>query len=282
MKMMIQRKHQLRVVCNEAPDSLNPLRKRWTKTRPRACCRGNLCWSRPWSFEWVQARTRTHSDCGDRGYSVAVGTHTCYSSGIGACICISISNCTPLAQLHRHRCHGNSLPQRCLLLHRWAIACAAAPPPPPAASDSFFQVVIPPGGIPTNYAVHEALDFDPNIFFADVPDGEQDEPVLLSSTLTLLDVDTSSSLAADNASSSSQAAVDVASWSAQAAVDVPSLAVQAVVDVPSSSSQAAIDVPSSSAQAAADVASSSTQGAAGNERPIVFDFDLNEPASTNE
>ncbi|KAB8103218.1 hypothetical protein EE612_035531, partial [Oryza sativa] len=49
-----------------------------------------------------------------------------------------------------------------------------------------------------------------------------------------------------------------------------------------SSAQAAIDVPSSSAQAAADVASSSTQGAAGNERPIVFDFDLNEPASTYE
>nr|BAD37993.1 hypothetical protein [Oryza sativa Japonica Group] len=77
-----------------------------------------------------------------------------------------------------------------------------APPPPPAASDSFFQVVIPPGGVPTNYAVHEAPDFDPNIFFADVPDGEQDVPVLLSSTSTLLDVDTSSSLAADDAPSS--------------------------------------------------------------------------------
>jgi hypothetical protein len=56
--------------------------------------------------------------------------------------------------------------------------------------------------VPTNYAVHEAPDFDPNIFFADVPVGEQDEPVLLSSTSTLLDVDTSSSLAADDAPSS--------------------------------------------------------------------------------
>ncbi|BAS98766.1 Os06g0635800 [Oryza sativa Japonica Group] len=156
------------------------------------------------------------------------------------------------------------------------------PPPPPAASDSFFQVVIPPGGVPTNYAVHEALDFDPNIFFADVPDGEQGEPVLLSSMSMLLDVDTSSSLAADDASSSAQAAVDVASLSAQAAVDVPSSSVQAFINVPSSSAQAAIDVPSSSAQAATDVASSLTQGAAGNERPIVFDFDLNEPSSNYE
>uniref|UniRef100_A0A0E0HTW3 Uncharacterized protein n=1 Tax=Oryza nivara TaxID=4536 RepID=A0A0E0HTW3_ORYNI len=156
------------------------------------------------------------------------------------------------------------------------------PPPPPAASDSFFQVVIPPGGVLTNYAVHEAPDFDPNIFFADVPDGEQGEPVLLSSMSTLLDVDTSSFLAADDASSSAQAAVDVASLSAQAAVDVPSSSVQAVINVPSSSAQAAVDVPSSSAQAATDVASSLTQGAAGNERPIVFDFDLNEPSSNYE
>uniref|UniRef100_A0A0E0AC78 Uncharacterized protein n=1 Tax=Oryza glumipatula TaxID=40148 RepID=A0A0E0AC78_9ORYZ len=156
------------------------------------------------------------------------------------------------------------------------------PPPPPAASDSFFQVVILPGGVPTNYAVHEAPDFDPNIFFADVPDGEQGEPVLLSSMSTLLDVDTSSSVAADDASLSTQAAVDVASLSAQAAVDVSSSSVQAVINVPSSSAQAAIDVPSSMAQAATDVASSLTQGAAGNERPIVFDFDLNEPSSNYE
>uniref|UniRef100_A0A0E0Q0J4 Uncharacterized protein n=1 Tax=Oryza rufipogon TaxID=4529 RepID=A0A0E0Q0J4_ORYRU len=45
-------------------------------------------------LEWARARTRTHSDCGDRGYSIAVGTHTCYRTGIGACICISTSNCT--------------------------------------------------------------------------------------------------------------------------------------------------------------------------------------------
>uniref|UniRef100_A0A0E0E428 Uncharacterized protein n=1 Tax=Oryza meridionalis TaxID=40149 RepID=A0A0E0E428_9ORYZ len=102
---------------------------------------------------------------------------------------------------------------------------APPPPPPPVASDSFFQAVIPPGGVPTNYAVHKAPDFDPNIFFADVPDGEQGEPVLLSSMSMLLDIDTSSSLAADDAASSTQAAVDVVSLSAQAAVDVPSSSV---------------------------------------------------------
>lgn len=64
-------------------------------------------------------------------------------------------------------------------------------PPPPVASGSFFQEVIPPGGVPTNYAIHEAPDFDPNVFFADVPDGEQDELVLLSLTSTLLDIDNS-------------------------------------------------------------------------------------------
>uniref|UniRef100_A0A0E0LDS1 Uncharacterized protein n=1 Tax=Oryza punctata TaxID=4537 RepID=A0A0E0LDS1_ORYPU len=180
------------------------------------------------------------------------------------------------------------------------------PPRPPAASSSFFQVVIPPSGVQTNYAVHEAPDFDPNIYFADVPDGEQDELMLLSSTPTHLGVDTppnvtteqsmeviitqdnpipipmdvdvdatatSSSLVADVVSSLAQAAVDVA-------VDFPSSSAKAAIHVTSSSARATIDIPSSSAQAAADVASSSAQGvaaAAENERPVVVNIELNEP-----
>uniref|UniRef100_A0A0E0E424 Uncharacterized protein n=1 Tax=Oryza meridionalis TaxID=40149 RepID=A0A0E0E424_9ORYZ len=51
----------------------------------------------------------------------------------------------------------------------------ASSSPPPVSSNTFVQAVIPPGSLQTNYAIHEAPDFDLNIFFADVLDVEQDE-----------------------------------------------------------------------------------------------------------
>uniref|UniRef100_A0A0D9WSD7 AP2/ERF domain-containing protein n=1 Tax=Leersia perrieri TaxID=77586 RepID=A0A0D9WSD7_9ORYZ len=47
------------------------------------------------------------------------------------------------------------------------LAPVQPPPSPPVASQSSFQSDIPPGGVPTNYAVHEAPDFDPDTLFSD-------------------------------------------------------------------------------------------------------------------
>uniref|UniRef100_J3MG34 AP2/ERF domain-containing protein n=1 Tax=Oryza brachyantha TaxID=4533 RepID=J3MG34_ORYBR len=129
---------------------------------------------------------------------------------------------------------------------------AAPPPPPPptapAASHSFYQPVIPPGGVITNYAVHEAPDFDPDTFYDELEDDDDDEPVLLLRKKTeLLGVHTSP--------------------------DRPQRSMEVITE---EDDLMHVDVVPSSSQGAGAAPSSSSQGTS-NVRALL-NFDLNEPA----